>query len=49
MSEEKFSEMEIILKKLLSKSGYVVDEFDTSLRNSEEIAKHLFQSVMLVK
>jgi thymidylate kinase len=49
MSEAKFSEMETILKKLLPESGYVVDEFDTSLHNPEEIAKHLFQSGTLLK
>ncbi len=44
MREEKFSEMEIILKKLLIESGYVVDEFDTSLHTSGDIARLLFKT-----
>ena len=40
-SEEKFMKMERILKKLLAEAGYIINEFDTSIHNPEDIAKRL--------
>ncbi|MEK9182040.1 MAG: glycosyltransferase [Patescibacteria group bacterium] len=42
-NEEKFMKMEYILKKLLIEGGYIINEFDTSIHNPEDIAKRLFE------